>query len=54
MVMVLAFGSLWAADFRWVNQRATQHTWVMMIRDVRKDCKNSLTPEIRVRKLPRA
>lgn len=54
MVMVLAFGSLWAADFRWVNQRATQHTWATMIRDVRKDCKKPLTPEIRVRKLPRA
>jgi hypothetical protein len=52
LVVVLAFGSLWAADFRWVNRRATQPTWATMIRDVRKECRKPLTPEIRARKLP--
>jgi hypothetical protein len=52
LVVVLAFGSLWAADFRWVNRRATQPTWATMIRDVRKDCKKPLTPAIRAQKLP--
>jgi len=52
LVVVLAFGTLWAADFRWVNRRATQASWAEMIKDVRKECRKPLAPEIRARKLP--